>query len=195
MRVSLRLKWLSDSVVTWPWEKRQTHKTSSKLTNPKVYSLLKSSLGERNWEYENWVAVLAGQRETTCVERERQDTDLEFSFWLSLVVLMCLFARFVSTAACPVWDPFSEFTPKRGFVIFVSLYISLAGVQLSSLPRHFSQSTKFQSRVVPLLPLGVGGRTCPFLVVQRLCKRFVTSGFLLVIFNHCSHGPVTSTLA
>ena len=45
-----------------------------------------------------------------------------------------------------------------GATIFVSLYIFVAGVQLSSLPRHVSQTTNFQTRVVPLLPSGVVGR-------------------------------------
>ena len=48
--------------------------------------------------------------------------------------------------------------PKMGLAIFVSLYISLAGVQLLSLLCHLFKPTNFQTWIIPLLSSGVGGR-------------------------------------
>ena len=44
-----------------------------------------------------------------------------------------------------------------GAVIFVCFYIFVAGVQFLSLPRRFSQPSDFQTRVLLLLPPGIGG--------------------------------------
>ena len=46
-------------------------------------------------------------------EREKADTDLEFSFWFSVVVLTYLFARFALTDSCQVRNPFSEPTQNK----------------------------------------------------------------------------------
>ena len=59
--------------------------------------------------------ALARQGKQNAVSRKRADTDLKLSFWFSVVVIMCLFAGFVSTAARLVRDPFSELNPKWGF--------------------------------------------------------------------------------
>ena len=82
---------------------------------------------------------------------------------------------------------------KLATVIFVSLYIFVAGVQLLFLPCHVSESTNLQTRVIPLLPPGVGGRTYPLSVVPILCRSFWTSCFFLVIFNYRIHSPVWPT--
>ena len=69
--------------------------------NSSLLHFLSSCWEERN-RMKTELTALAKQRETTCHERERADTDLEFSFWFSVVVLMYLFAGFVSTSVCQV---------------------------------------------------------------------------------------------
>ena len=66
--------------------------------------------------------ALAGQRDTTChEERERADTDLEFSLWVSIAILTYL----VSSSQPRVWceTRFSKFSPKLGLK-FSSLFTS-----------------------------------------------------------------------
>ena len=66
-------------------------------------SSLMEKFRKKEIEYKNWVTGLTGQRETTCHEKRKSaDTDLEFSFWFSVVVLTCWSTGFVSTAACMV---------------------------------------------------------------------------------------------
>ena len=114
-------------------------------------------------------------------EAERADTDLEFSYWFSVVVLMCLFVGFVFTSLCQVWDPFLELT------IFVLTFLYL-GVNWLSLLHCIWLSTYFQTQVVPFTStwcrrenISNSGGSAP---VQKIWD---IQFFFLVIFNYCSH--------
>ena len=79
---------------------------------------------------------------------------------------------------------------KMGEVIFVCLYIFMAGVQLSSLPLHIHLLTfKLKSSLYFCLVSQRG--PCLFLMVPHLCRRYGTPGFFLVMFNYHSHSLVT----
>ena len=99
-------------------------------------------------------------------EKERPNTDLKFSFWSSVAVLTHLFVAFVSTARHLVQRPhFGDLILKLGGNFRLTLHLrgwctTLAYSssrltttrQISSLPRHILQPTKFQTRD------SVGGR-------------------------------------
>ena len=84
--------------------------------------------------------------------------------------------------------PLFKVHPKMKAIIFVCLYIFMAGVQLLSLPCHVSESTNFQTQVVPLLLPGIGktfvsSGSIPLQKIWDLC--FVL--FFLVVLKYHSH--------
>ena len=112
--------------------------------------------------------MLAIQGETTC-HKKREWWEQSQTFQFFFLVFCC--------RSNPKWGP-----------KFSSLFtLSLAGVQLSSLPHNVSQPTNFQTKVVPLLLRGIRGSKYPFSVVLHLHRRFKTT----VFFNYRSHSPVT----
>ena len=94
-------------------------------------------------------------------EREKADTDLEFSFWFSVAVLMY-------SPLLHVWceTPFQE---SQLSAIFTLQYLIF--------DFYFC--------------LVLEGWTASFPVVPQLHRRLGTTDFFLVIFNYCSHSPVT----
>ena len=122
------------------------------------------------------LTVLVGQGETTChEERKRTNTDLEFSLWCSVSVLTYLFAGFIFTDVCMVWDPFQS-PPQNGAHNFhLSLHFSCLYLIMSESELNFKPelSPSFH-RVLE------GGHM--FLVVPHLGRRFGTSKFFLIIF-------------
>ena len=118
--------------------------------------------------------ALAGQRETTChKEKERVDTDLEFSSWVSVVVLTCLSAAgFIFIDSPLVCDtPFRSPSPN-GARKFSSIFV--ASIQLLAMSSHKLLQTKSSPyfRIV-----SEGGGTISFPVVPHRSKRFGSSGF------------------
>ena len=113
--------------------------------------------------------ALAEQRGTTSnAEKNRADTDLEFSAWFSVAVQTYFFGSFVSAIARLVWDPFSELIPKWRpqfsstptslWLVFNShLFLVISPHQLTFKPES---SPNFRQKVIP-----------------RLRRRFGTSGF------------------
>ena len=73
--------------------------------------------------------------------------------------------------------------PKIEAVFFVSLYVFVTGVQLSSLPRHVSQQTNFQTRVVHLLPPGIRVRIISVSSSYTPAQKIKDLRIFLVIFN------------
>ena len=170
----------------------------------RYYTLLVGVV-ERETEYENWVARFRWtkrnsmpwrerererERETERErEREKTDSHLDFSFWFSFVVLT-YYSGFVSTAACLVWDLFSELTRKwrqQHSAVFTLPYLVFNGL---SLPRPVSQPTNFQTRVVLLLLPGVGGKNISVSGGSTPAQKIWVPRFFLVIINYCSHSPV-----
>ena len=83
--------------------------------------------------------------------------------------------------------------PKFGARKLSSLYIFVAGVQLTSLPNHLSPLTPERRRVVHSLPLGVGARDIRFLSLTPLRTRISDLQFSLVIFIlNKNYGPAVS---
>ena len=118
---------------------------------------------------------------------EKGSRDRPWIFFLfSVVVLTCLFAGFVFTGSILVWYPFSEPKPKWRLQLSTILTY-FCQFALRSLRLHAYEPTNFQTRVVPLLPSGVGGRTYPFPVVPHLPRRFGTSVFYVILITVVIH--------
>ena len=135
--------------------------------------------------------ALAGLKITTYhEERENADTELQFFFWFSIVVLKCMFAGFVFTDSHPVWDPFLE--PTLKYSPQLSTIFTLTGkCLLASLPRRVRQQSNFQTRVIRLLlPCVGGGRTISFSGGSTSAQNTWDIRFFLVIFNYHSHSPM-----
>ena len=66
------------------------------------------------------------------MRRKKAETDFEFSFWFSVVVLTYLFSGFVSTAARLVWDPLSALQLSAIFLLpyLVFNWLSFRRLQL-----------------------------------------------------------------
>ena len=60
------------------------------------------------------LTALAGQKETYHEEKVRADTDLKFSSWFSVVVLICLSAGFVFTGSCLVCEAPFQISLQNG---------------------------------------------------------------------------------
>ena len=119
--------------------------------------------------------ALAGQRETTYhEEKERADTDLEFSSMLPFLVLTCFLKGSILTTLhlgsnCSLYHLLLVFN--------FCLYLVPSSCQLT-----------FKPKSSPYLCLmSKGGH----LVVSHLCRRFGNPIFFLVIFNYHSHSPIT----
>ena len=124
---------------------------------------------------------LAEQRET----RKSAETDLEFSFWFSIGVLMCLFIGFVFTGLHLVWDSFSELTLKLELQLLTIFTLSWL-----VLPLVFTLSClqAFKPELSPSFHQVLEGGTHPFLVVPHLCRRFdplvFFYSFLIILVIH-----------
>ena len=133
--------------------------------------------------------TLVSQSETKCHE-ERKGRHRP---WFIFLVFCCssnVLVRWFRLHNCESGvRPFSRALPKMGAIIFVSLYIVVADVQLSSLPRHVPQETDFQTRVAPLLPpeVSIVG-TYPFrglrICAENLEPRFFFIHFLITAVIH-----------
>ena len=129
-------------------------------------------------------------------EKEMVDTDLEFSLWFSVVVLTCLFADFVFTGSRLVYDPISKLIPNVGRNFRLSSHCP--GLCLfTSLPL-LHPAANFRTWVIPLLPLGVRGRTYRFRWYNT-CKKDLGPPGVFVIFTYRSYSlmtgwPTTSAL-
>ena len=160
------------------------------------YYTFKVVVGRKEQSMKTESLALAWLKETTSwrerereIERESRHRPWLFfpTFWCSsnaLFHLICLHNR-----ASDVGPLFWAHAKTRA-VIFVYLYIFVASVQLSSLPRHTTFRTNFQTWVASLLPPGVQGNTYPFPVVLHLHWRLGTSNVFLVISNYRSHLPM-----
>ena len=101
-----------------------------------------------------------------------------------------MFAGIVFAGSRLVCGPFSELTSIWGPVIFVWLYIFLAGVQLTV----FKSSRLLAYSLKPSRLLPSTWCRCeehPFSLVPRLRRRFGISSFFLVTLNWYSNSSVT----
>ena len=80
-----------------------------------------------------------------------------------------------------------------GAAIFVSPYNSVAGVQMTSLPRYVSQSTHFQSRVVSYFRHVVEGGTSIYAHPTAAQKIWDLRFFVVVLITVVTH-PQTADL-
>ena len=87
------------------------------------------------------------------LQGEKEQTDLKFSFWFSVLVLMSLFAVFVSTAAYLVWNPFSELTPNWRPKPSADFALPYLVFKWLSLPRHVQLPTNTFSPFILRPPL------------------------------------------
>ena len=103
--------------------------------------------------------ALAGQRETTCHnEKERADTELEFSSWFSVI-----FLTLVSSSQIRVWcETLFGAHPKMGAAIFVCLLYLPGWCSTASLPLRIGLLTPYQTQAISLLLPGVGRRKICF---------------------------------
>ena len=107
----------------------------------------------------------------------------------SVVVLNCLFARFIITCSHLVRDPFFGAHTKMGAVIFFCLYFFVAAVQLVfTSSRHAGNSLSNSSCPFYFSLVSKGG-PYPFPVVPHPCRRFGSSVFKH--FNYRSYSLVT----
>ena len=130
--------------------------------------------------------VLARQRECHEEIKKGQTKTLNFLAGSNVHVLWFHLHSCVSDMR-----PIFRAHPLTGAVIFISLYIFIAGVQQLFYPVISSSQTHFQTRVIPLLLPGFGRRTHHFPMGPQLRRRFETSVFFQVISNYCSHSPMT----
>ena len=121
-------------------------------------------------------------------KREQTPTLNFLSVFSCSNVLVCWFHlhRFVSGVR-----PLLRAHPKIGAVIFVCLYIFVAGVQLLFLSLPVWLLIHFETWVVPHFCLvSERGHIC-FWWFHTCAEYFGPSGFFLVIFSSCSHSPTT----
>ena len=150
MRVSQRLKFLSDPVATSPKEKL-SNTQNSPFTNTKIYSLsyFWVVVGKKKQCMKTETLALAGQRETICHE-EKESRDRP---WIFFLVFCCCSNMLISlvfffTGSHLVWDPLSELTSKWGPANFGRLHMALSSHyhvtstshQLSNLSRPLTSS-------------------------------------------------------
>ena len=93
--------------------------------------------------------------------------------------------RLHSCASCV--RPLFGAHPKFGLITFVHLHIFVAGVHLSSLPHHVSQATNFYTRVVLLVPPGVGLRIKSVSAGFTSAPKIWDTWLFLVMFNYICH--------
>ena len=122
-----------------------------------------------------------------CGDKERAETNREFSFWFSVVVLTCFFIGFVFTSLRLVWDHFSELTLKWGPQL--SIFVTFSGLcSLSSLLHLVSEQINFQARVIPLLLPGIGAGDISVSGGPHQLRRFGTFNiflaFLITVVIH-----------
>ena len=137
--------------------------------------------------------ALAEQRETCHEERDREiESRSKHRYWISfhvsVGVLKGLFAGIVFTAARLVLDPFSGLTPKWGrqsLPVFTLPYLVFDWV---SFLYHVCVPTNFQTGIVLLLPLGIGGRNiCMSGCSTPAQKNWDLHLFLVILFTVIIH--------
>ncbi len=101
--------------------------------------------------------MLVGQRETCHVEKERENTDLGFSYCIfcSNVFVHWFCFNVVCLVHCPFFRAHSKMGVRNLSSLFTSSWLVFNSV---SLPRNVFELTP-SKQVVTLLPPGVGGRT------------------------------------
>ena len=97
-------------------------------------------------------------KEKYMMKREREGRHWPWTMFLAFILQLQCFCLLDSSSQVRFWckAPFLS-SPHMGIAIFLGHSVFAAVVQLLSLPHHVFQPTSFQTWIISLLPLCVGG--------------------------------------
>ena len=131
--------------------------------------------------YESWVDHVSWKKMTCHEEKERADTDIEFSFCI-LLLIYCPYSLVSFSLVSVGWETLFRSPPQNGSRNIRLSSHCLGLCSPSSVAFRIRLIISSQKWDIPLLPPSGGGRTYPFSLVLHLLRIFGTSVFFFKSF-------------